>query len=180
MSASTSTDFRTIADFRKRHLVALSDLLVQVLRQCRAAGLVEFAHVAVDGIKLKARVSRHKTMSYGRMKTAEPALAAEVAQWLDQERDIAATAGLSKLIASCLLWKWSGSHPLRIGPPAPYGLRSLTLARRNRGQPDTSRRASAKKRFAKASRRRELWVTLRRPSPPWMVQLGPSAPSKRA
>ena len=42
-------DFRTIADFRKRHLVALSDLFVQVLRQCRAAGLVQFAHVAVDG-----------------------------------------------------------------------------------------------------------------------------------
>lgn len=40
-------DFRTIADFRKRDLVALSDLFVQVLR--RAAGLVEFAHVAVDG-----------------------------------------------------------------------------------------------------------------------------------
>jgi transposase len=42
-------DFRTIADFRKRHLDALSDLFVQVLRLCRAAGLVQFGHVAVDG-----------------------------------------------------------------------------------------------------------------------------------
>ena len=41
-------DFRTIAEFRKRYLVALSDLLVQVLRLRRAAGLVQFAHVAVD------------------------------------------------------------------------------------------------------------------------------------
>lgn len=32
-------DFRTIADFRKRHLVALSDLFVQVLRLCIAADL---------------------------------------------------------------------------------------------------------------------------------------------
>jgi len=31
-------DFRTIADFRKRHLAALSDLFIQVLRLCRAAG----------------------------------------------------------------------------------------------------------------------------------------------
>ena len=46
-------DFRTIADFRKRHLVALSDLFVQVLRLCRAAGLVQFAHVAVDGTKVR-------------------------------------------------------------------------------------------------------------------------------
>src|SRR5215213_4363010 len=75
-------DFRTIADFRKRHLAALSDLFIQVLRLCRAAGLVQFGHVAVDGTKLKANASRHKAMSYGRMKTAEPALAAEVAAWL--------------------------------------------------------------------------------------------------
>src|SRR3954452_193951 len=80
-------DFRTIADFRKRHLAALSDLFIQVLfiqvlRLCRAAGLVQFGHVAVDGTKLKPNASRHKTMSYGRMKTAEPALAAAVAAWL--------------------------------------------------------------------------------------------------
>src|SRR5919112_648675 len=41
-------DFRTIADFRKRHLTALSDLFVQVLQLCRAAGLVQFGHVAED------------------------------------------------------------------------------------------------------------------------------------
>src|SRR3954469_8348845 len=82
-------DFRTIADFRKRHLAALSDLFIQVLfiqvlRLCRAAGLVQFGHVAVDGTKLKANASRHKTMSYGRMKTLEPALAVEVEKWLSR------------------------------------------------------------------------------------------------
>lgn len=76
-------DFRTIADFRKRHLVALSDLFVQVLRLCQAAGLVQFAHVAEDGTKLKTNASRHKAMSYGRMRTVEPALAAQVEAWLD-------------------------------------------------------------------------------------------------
>jgi transposase len=80
-------DFRTISNFRKRHLVALSDLFVQVLRLCRAAGLVQFAHVAVDGTKLKANASRHKAMSYGRMKTVEPALAAEVDAWLEHARE---------------------------------------------------------------------------------------------
>ncbi|AWV20580.1 Transposase (plasmid) [Roseomonas mucosa] len=57
-------NFRTITDFRKRHLVALADLFMQVLRLCRAVGLVGFAHVAVDGTKLKANASRHKEMSY--------------------------------------------------------------------------------------------------------------------
>jgi hypothetical protein len=75
-------DFRTICTFRSRHLEALSGLFVQVLRLCQAAGLVGLKHVAVDGTKLKANASRHKAMSYGRMKTAEPKLAAEVAAWL--------------------------------------------------------------------------------------------------
>jgi transposase len=51
-------DLRTISDFRKRHLAALSDLFVQVLQLCRSAGLVQFGHVAVDGTKLKANASR--------------------------------------------------------------------------------------------------------------------------
>ena len=75
-------DFRTIADFRKRHLAALARLFVQVLRLCRAAGLVKLGHVALDGTKLKANASRHKAMSYGRMKAGEAALAAEVQGWL--------------------------------------------------------------------------------------------------
>lgn len=77
-------DFRTIAEFRRRHLAALSALFVQVLRLCQSAGLVKLGHVAVDGTKLKANASRHKAMSYGRMKQAEPKLAAEVAAWLRQ------------------------------------------------------------------------------------------------
>jgi hypothetical protein len=38
--------------------------------------------VAVDGTKLKGNASRHKAMSYGRMKQTEPKLAATVAAWL--------------------------------------------------------------------------------------------------
>jgi len=75
-------DFRTIAEFRRRHLAALSELFVQVLKLCQSAGLVRLGHVAVDGTKLRASASRHKAMSYGRMKTAEPKLQAEVAAWL--------------------------------------------------------------------------------------------------
>jgi transposase len=93
-------DFRTIAEFRRRHLAALSDLFVQVLRLCQSAGLVSLGHVAVDGTKLKASASRHKAMSYGRMKTAEPRLAAEVDAWLkaaeaqDRQEDAEFGAGL--------------------------------------------------------------------------------------
>jgi hypothetical protein len=76
-------DFRTISDFRKRHLAALSGLFVQVLSLCRAAGLVKLGHVALDGTRIKANASKHKAMSYARMVQAEAALAAEVAGWLE-------------------------------------------------------------------------------------------------
>ena len=81
-------DFRTISDFRKRHLAALSSLFQQVLQLCRAAGLVKLGHVALDGTKLKANASKYKAMSYGRMKQAEPALAAEVYRWLAQAAQV--------------------------------------------------------------------------------------------
>jgi transposase len=77
-------DFRTISDFRRRHLEALAGLFTQVLGLCRQAGLVKLGHVALDGTKLKANASKHKAMSYGRMPRAEAELAAEVAGWLAQ------------------------------------------------------------------------------------------------
>jgi transposase len=75
-------DFRTISQFRKRHLEALAGLFVQVLGLCRRAGLVRLGHVALDGSKIKANASKHKAMSYARMTQAEAELAAEVEAWL--------------------------------------------------------------------------------------------------
>jgi hypothetical protein len=77
-------DFRTVSDFRKRHLAALSELFAQVLRLCQRAGLVKLGHVAMDGTRLRANASRHKAMSYRRMVTEQPKLAAQVQAWLDQ------------------------------------------------------------------------------------------------
>ena len=77
-------DFRTIAKFGCRHLAALSELFRQVLELCREAGLVKLGHVALDGTKIKANASKHKAMSYGRMKQREDELAAEVRRWLQQ------------------------------------------------------------------------------------------------
>jgi transposase len=75
-------DFRTISDFRKRHLAALAKLFVQVLQLCETAGLVKLGHVALDGTKIKANASKHKAMSYARMKKREAELQAEVDRWL--------------------------------------------------------------------------------------------------
>ena len=77
-------DFRTISDFRKIHLKALSGLFAQALKLCREAGLVKLGHVALDGTKIKANASRHKAMSYGRMGEEEERLRGEIAEMLRQ------------------------------------------------------------------------------------------------
>src|SRR5271165_7578863 len=80
--ALDAPDFRTISDFRKRHLKSLAALFVQVLKLAEAAGLVKLGHVALDGTKIKANASKHKAMSYDRMKKREAELQAEVARML--------------------------------------------------------------------------------------------------
>jgi transposase len=82
VTALNQPDFRTISEFRRRHLDALAGLFVQVLALCRKAGLAGLGHVAVDGTKIKANASKHKAMSYARMVEAEAELAREVAEWL--------------------------------------------------------------------------------------------------
>ena len=64
-------NFRTVNKFRARHLAALGNLFGQVLELCRKAGLAKLGHVAVDGTKVKANASKHKAMSYARMRDEE-------------------------------------------------------------------------------------------------------------
>src|SRR5437879_9766127 len=80
--AGDPPDFRTISEFRRRHLKALAGLFVQVLKLAEKAGLVKLGHVALDGTKIKANASKHKAMSYERMKKREAELQAEVARML--------------------------------------------------------------------------------------------------
>ena len=75
-------DFRTVSDFRRRHLKALTGLFAQVLKLCEQAGLVKLGHVALDGTKIKANASKHKAMSYERMAKRAEELEAEAAKWL--------------------------------------------------------------------------------------------------
>ena len=88
LAANNTPDFRTISDFRKDHLGALAGLFLQVLAFCQRAGLVKLGHVALDGTKVRANASRHKAMSYKRMKEKEAQLAAEVAELLRRAQEV--------------------------------------------------------------------------------------------
>ena len=82
LAADNQPDFRTISDFRKIHLAALEQLFQQVLRLALEAGALRLGRVALDGTKMKANASKHKAMSWGRMRQAEKQIAAEVQQML--------------------------------------------------------------------------------------------------
>ena len=88
LAANNTPDFRTISDFRKDHRAALSGLFLQVLELCQRAGLVKLGHVALDGTKVRANASKHKAMSYRRMKEKETQLAAEVAELLRRAQEV--------------------------------------------------------------------------------------------
>ena len=81
-------DFRTLADFRRRHLGAFQELFVELLRLCREAGLVKLGHLSLDGSKFQANASKHKAMSYQRLGEAEARLEAEVAALLSQAEQV--------------------------------------------------------------------------------------------
>ncbi len=99
LAANQHPDHDTICTFRWRHLEALAELFVQVLQLCQQAGLVKLGHVALDGTKVQANASRHKAMSYGRMKQEIARLEGEVeelltgAEAIDTEEDALYGAG---------------------------------------------------------------------------------------
>jgi transposase len=86
LTADQHPDFRTISDFRERHLQALVPLFKQVVRLAGRLGLVKLEHVAQDGTKVLANASKHRAMSYVRMKQAEDRLGKEIQALLKAAR----------------------------------------------------------------------------------------------
>jgi len=84
LAAGNQPDFRTIANFRKRHLAALQGFFEQVLRLARELGAPRVGRVAIDGSKIQANASKHKAMSYGRMRDQARQLRDEVKDLLAQ------------------------------------------------------------------------------------------------
>lgn len=91
IAAGQHPDHTVISEFRRKHLDLLSALFTQVLALCGKAGLIKLGHVALDGTKLKANASKHKAMSYERLKEQEQQLAQKVAELLKEAEEADAT-----------------------------------------------------------------------------------------
>jgi transposase len=88
VGAGNFPSHRTICDFRLRHLPELKELFVQVAVLARELGMVKLGTIALDGTKIKANASKHKAMSYGRMKEQEQKPKQEIEALLERARII--------------------------------------------------------------------------------------------
>lgn len=84
LAAENRPDFRTLSDFRKIHGKALQKLFDQVVRLALEAGAMKLGRVAIDGSKVKANASKHKAMSYGRMKKEEKRIREDIRRWFEE------------------------------------------------------------------------------------------------
>ncbi len=78
LAAGNRPSHRTIARFRLENLEHFESVFVQVVQIAQQAGLVKMGTIAIDGSKVKANASKHKAMSYGRMKKNEKELRQEI------------------------------------------------------------------------------------------------------
>lgn len=78
LAAGQSPSHRSICRFRLEHIAEFQQLFVQVVQIALASGLVKMGTLAIDGTKIKADASKHKAMSYGRMKEEEKRLRQEI------------------------------------------------------------------------------------------------------
>ena len=86
-------NFRVLSDFRKDQSAFFHSSFKQSVLLARELKMASLGHIALDGSKFKANTSKHKAMSYGRLKAKEAELMAEVeglikkAETSDKEED---------------------------------------------------------------------------------------------
>lgn len=86
-------NFRVLSDFRKDNIEFFHDCFKQSVLLAMELGLASLGHVSLDGSKFKADTSKHKAMSYKRLKEKEAELIKEIdtlikkANKCDEEED---------------------------------------------------------------------------------------------
>jgi transposase len=84
LAGGQKPDFRTLARFRRRNAREIERLFKDTVLLCARLGMVNLGHITLDGTKLKANTSKHKAMSYGRMKQEEERLEKEIEELMRQ------------------------------------------------------------------------------------------------
>ena len=84
IAGNSHPDHDTIANFRKRFLVELKPLFIQILRLAHEMNILKLGKISIDGTKIKANASKHQALSWGHACKLEKQLKAEVDSLLRQ------------------------------------------------------------------------------------------------
>ena len=79
-------NFRVLSDFRKDQGDFFRSCFKQTVQMALELDMVSLGHVSLDGSKFKANSSKHKAMSYGRMKERERRLCGEIEVLVERAR----------------------------------------------------------------------------------------------
>ena len=77
-------NFRVLSDFRKKHGAFFQDCFKQTVQLAQELRLASLGHISLDGSKFQADSSKHKAMSYQRLKEKEQVLGEEIASLIEQ------------------------------------------------------------------------------------------------
>lgn len=77
-------DFRVLSDFRKNHTAFFHDCFRQSVQLAMTLKLASLGHISLDGSKFKANTSKHKAMSYKRLKEQEAELTRQIDELIGQ------------------------------------------------------------------------------------------------
>lgn len=79
-------NFRVLSDFRKDNTAFFHECFKQSVFLAMELGLASLGHVSLDGSKFKADTSKHKAMSYNRLKENEKKLMEEIAVLIEKAK----------------------------------------------------------------------------------------------
>lgn len=82
IAAGSHPDHDTLAAFRRRFLVEVVNVFMQVLELAKEMHLLTLGTISLDGTKIHANASRHSALSHGHIEKLEVQLKAEVQELL--------------------------------------------------------------------------------------------------
>jgi transposase len=93
LTADTHPDHDTICKFRRENFEAVSESFLQVLLLARELKLMRVGMVSVDGTKVDANASKHRSVRYDRAKALVEQLRADIEELLEQAEQADSSAG---------------------------------------------------------------------------------------
>jgi len=85
LSGCQIPDFRTINDFRKRHIELLPDLFSQIVHLCSQLEMIDFKYLAIDGQKIKANANFTKSKNKERLEKSLERVKNGLAKLIEKE-----------------------------------------------------------------------------------------------